>query len=703
VALVAGYFGGPIAYAAVKQELNKQAGFQNGYNLRDFAVDAATYAITSEIVGGAGEAAGVGEVIARGAAAATINAGIRGAVYEYDKQRGVSKANRGGSAFSFQDLGVDITATAVTAGFAKELKVTDVNNQLVNAFTRSAKNIVVKDLIARAVYDDYLEKQGGSFLFRTLQGGLTNYTNTALATYSPQEQTKPGEKDLYDRATEFFFGAEDMLTQNNQLAALQQKTSQPSGPPEGAPSLNNMQASAYGIEPGAIVDVGAGNILGGIDGVSFDENMRARLGVETVGLSDLDALPITTDSPDSLAYLEASNRLSVAGSDQTSHPDAQYLEDAIASGDVLVRGFNETEAVITNEALSYGDVSSKEYEIDYADYESINQATYELDLFDFDVANGFAESKEINPFTQLFGDISSSLTEYGNYASVSFDEAVTATNEKLGEFANGISDNQEGLNAFYDGVKVEASNDGNLPKYLAASFGQSFGNFGYNIVGFGANLLGDQTRAAEQWDDFGEYSLETSEGTNALELEGGIGVNFFGNQVSIGLSFGADNQGRVDIALGFNHEPNTDVLGFEFLAGVNVAKAWGVDSVNDLVSGHSAAYDGFVSGQYVAGAEASYGQGLLFTDKGDVPFAQVGIAVTIEDPVESPVWGGVGVDYEYAISSSQFLTAEERGYDWGWAGKAIYGLVNLTYGNGIDAVASNRNNGVTVPSNRENR
>ena len=35
--------------------------------------------------------------------------------------------------------------------------------------------------------------------------------------------------------------------------------------------------------------------------------------------------------------------------------------------------------------------------------------------------------------------------------------------------------------------------------------------------------------------------------------------------------------------------------------------------------------------------------------------------------------------------------------------KAIYGLVNLTYGNGIDAVASNRNNGVTVPSNRENR
>jgi len=437
-----------------------------------------------------GEAAGVGEVIARGAAAATINAGIRGAVYEYDKQRGVSKANRGGSAFSFQDLGVDITATAVTAGLADELKVTDVNNQLVNAFTRSAKNIVVKDLIARAVYDDYddyLEKQGGSFLFRTLQGGLTNYTNTALATYSPQEQTKPGEEDLYDIATGFFFGAEDILAQNNQLAALQRENSQPSGPPEGAPSLNDMQASAYGIEPGAIVDVGAGNILGGIDGVSFNENMRARLGVETVGLSDLDALPITTDSPDSLAYLEASNRLSVAGSDQTSHTDAQYLEDAIASGDVLVRGFNETEAVITNEALSYGDVSSKEYEIDYADYESINQATYELDLFDFDVANGFAESKEINPFTQLFGDISSSLTEYGNYASVSFDEFVSNTDDQLDDIGAVISTVEKlGANAVYkdivqpfeeksllDGVLNILDRAYTLPKMLGETLGST--------------------------------------------------------------------------------------------------------------------------------------------------------------------------------------------------------------------------------------
>ncbi len=192
----------------------------------------------------------------------------------------------------------------------------------------------MKDLIARAVYDDYddyLEKQGGSFLFRTLQGGLTNYTNTALATYSPQEQPKPGEKDLYDRATEFFFGAEDMLAQNNQLAALQQQTSQPSGPPEGAPNLSDMQASAYGIEPGAMVDTLAGSILGGIDGITFDDDMRARLGNATVGLGDPDAQAITTDSPDSLAYLERLNQEPIKLSNQPENfslPSLNFLTDS---------------------------------------------------------------------------------------------------------------------------------------------------------------------------------------------------------------------------------------------------------------------------------------------------------------------------------------------------------------------------------------
>jgi hypothetical protein len=88
--------------------------------------------------------------------------------------------------------------------------------------------------------------------------------------------------------------------------------------------------------------------------------------------------------------------------------------------------------------------------------------------------------------------------------------------------------------------------------------------------------------------------------------------------------------------------------------------------------------------------EASYGQGNLHTDRGDIPFAQAGVAITLEDTVESPVWVGASADMERAWSSSSLLTEEERGYDLGWAGKAVYGVVNLTYGNGLDAVATNK-------------
>ncbi len=396
----------------------------------------------------------------------------------------------------------------------------------------------MKDLIARAVYDDYddyLEKQGGSFLFRTLQGGLTNYTNTALATYSPQEQPKSSENDLFDDAREllndaqeYFFGAEEMVTQNNQLAALQQENPQPSGPPEGAPSLSEMQASAYGIEPGAMVDTLAGSILGGIDGITFDDDMRASLGVETVGRGDPSALPITTDSPDSLAYLENLNQHSVAENNQTSHPDAQYLEDAMLSGDVLVRGFNETEAVITNEVLSNGDVTSKQYEIDYADYESINQATYESDLFDFDVGNGFADSEEINPFTQLYGDISSSLTEYGNYASVSFDEFVGEQVDYIGDKVDAVTSVVSfGINVF-DRDLIEPFRDSTVAGL-------------FNLVDRAFYLPAGLLDVSGASDRRGAYSL-----TVAVEAESGINASLGPVENSFNVNTG------VEVGFSFN-------------------------------------------------------------------------------------------------------------------------------------------------------
>jgi len=573
----------------------------------------------------------------------------------------------------------------------------------------TAANGFVSDTIRRNTYGSYdADKETGmNFLERTLQSEATS-SATDLAKYGietfggesgkadwaeyERQQEQAAQKPDWIDSTLDFLGVADIQTPTEQpknALAAEQKINESLRAGAGLLDLSTAQASAYGIEPGAMVDTSAGDLLGGIDGVTFDDDMRARLGVETVGLSNSDTLPITTDSPDSLAYLENLNQRSVAENNQTSHPDAQYLEDAILSGDVLVRGFNETEAVITNEVLSNGDVTSKQYEIDYADYESINQATYELDLFDFDVANGFAERDEVNPFTQLYGDISSSLTEYGNYASVSFDEGVTATNEKLGEFANGISDNQEGLNAFYDGVKIEAANDGNLPKYLAASFGQSFGNFGYNVVGFGANLLGNQTRAAEQWDNFGEYSLETSEGTNALEVEGSIGFNFFGAQVSAGIAIGADNQGRMDIAAGFNFEPNTDISGAEWVVGINVAKAKGVDSVTTLVNGYSTAFEVY-AGNHVG--EITYGQGYLHQDDGSkIPFSQVGGAIGYKEPLveQENNFGivnlGISGDVEEARSLSYVIEGKAaRGYDLGWVGKATYGLINVIYGNSLD-------------------
>jgi hypothetical protein len=100
------------------------------------------------------------------------------------------------------------------------------------------------------------------------------------------------------------------------------------------------------------------------------------------------------------------------------------------------------------------------------------------------------------------------------------------------------------------------------------------------------------------------------------------------------------------------------------------------------LSGHSIAIEGFASGQLVAGGELSHGQGYLFADEGDIAFSQMGAAITLEDPIESPVWAGVSVDDEYAHSASK-----EDGFDLGWFGKALYGALNITYGNSLDELA----------------
>lgn len=239
----------------------------------------------------------------------------------------------------------------------------------------------------------------------------------------------------------------------------------------------------------------------------------------------------------------------------------------------------------------------------------------------------------------------------------------------------------------------QAVADGDMLAYMAAGFGQSFGNFGYNVVGFGANLLGNHDAAGEQWNQFQEYSLEASEGTNAMEGEWSLGFNLFGTQISGGISIGADNQGRVDIAAGLNWEPNTDIRGAEWVTGINVAKAKGVDSVTTLVNGESTAFEVFAGNQT---AEISYGQGYLHQADGSrVSFSQMGGAMGYKEPLVNQknnlgvVNLGVSGDFEAARSLSYALEGDAaRGYDLGWVGKAAYGLMNLTYGNSLDELTA---------------
>jgi hypothetical protein len=263
------------------------------------------------------------------------------------------------------------------------------------------------------------------------------------------------------------------------------------------------------------------------------------------------------------------------------------------------------------------------------------------------------------------------------------DEAGRSIKRDFSDLGQSISESKQKHNDFYEGLKDNAVESENLPKYMIASIAQSAGNLGYHVSSFAANLIGNEEKAAQQWSEFKEYSLETSEGTNAIEVELSPGLNYFGLQVGFGVAIGVDNQGRVDVAVSGNYEPNTDVLGVEALAGINVAKAWHVKSVVDLINGSSTALEGFISGQEILGGELSYGQGYLHTEDGDIAFAQMGGAVTIEDPVESPVWGGLSADVEQATSASQ-LISDGTGFEMGWAGKALYGLLNVSFGNGLD-------------------
>ena len=261
-------------------------------------------------------------------------------------------------------------------------------------------------------------------------------------------------------------------------------------------------------------------------------------------------------------------------------------------------------------------------------------------------------------------------------------DASNSIRNDFKQLSDNITQSQLQNNDFYEKIKDESVASGNLPKYMLASFGQSASNLGHNAASFSANLVGNREQAEEQWSEFKEYSLEASEDTNAIEVESSVSINYFGIQVGLGVAFGVDNQGRVDLALSGNFEPNTDVMGVEAIGGVNVAKAWQVDSVKTLLDGHSTAIEGFVSGQLVVGGELSHGQGYLYTSKGDIAFSQMGAAITLEDPIESPVWAGVSVDDEYAYSASS-----GDGFDLGWFGKALYGALNITYGNSLDELA----------------
>jgi LysM repeat protein len=285
------------------------------------------------------------------------------------------------------------------------------------------------------------------------------------------------------------------------------------------------------------------------------------------------------------------------------------------------------------------------------------------------------EERSLNPFSI----IGMELPKFGA-------EVLDGIERDFAGLANSISESHKGLNEFYDGVMDQAVADGDMLAYMAAGFGQSFGNFGYNVVGFGANLLGNHDAAGEQWGQFEEYSLESSEGTNAMEAEFGYSGSWFGFQLTAGIAFGADNQGNMDIALSGNFEPNTDLLVKEELIGFNIAKARNVESVTTLLDGHSIAFDGYVT---AGSAELSYGRGRIDPNGANIDFSHIGGAIAqrenkfLGDKVEGPAAPfGVSGDMEWSYSVAGFM--DKQGFDMGWAGKAVYGALNLTYGNSLD-------------------
>jgi hypothetical protein len=190
-----------------------------------------------------------------------------------------------------------------------------------------------------------------------------------------------------------------------------------------------------------------------------------------------------------------------------------------------------------------------------------------------------------------------------------------------------------------------------------------------------------------------EYLLETSEGTNAIEKEATLNINFFGYQYALHIAFGVDNNGHCDLAVEFNAIPTTDNEGIQGSFGETAVKAWDVESVNTLVSGSSTSLVIDVrgkAGRYHGGI--NYGQGNLHTNNGEIPFTQISFDIPIEYSSKSPAKFDLNIsaDHENAVSLSELITGPKNGVNLSYFGKAIYAFSNYSWGNAIDAIALNK-------------
>lgn len=106
----------------------------------------------------------------------------------------------------------------------------------------------------------------------------------------------------------------------------------------------------------------------------------------------------------------------------------------------------------------------------------------------------------------------------------------------------------------------------------------------------------------------------------------------------------------------------------------------------DPLIGHAVALDGYAT---IGSAEISYGRGRIDPNGANIDFSQMGGAIAqrenrfIGDKVEGPA-APIGVSGDMELSYSLAGSMDKQGFDLGWAGKAIYGALNLTYGNSLD-------------------